>query len=288
VRTVVELAIGTLIGKRYLLRRHLGDGGMASVFDGEDTLLARRVAVKVLRGAHEQREDAERFLHEARALASLDAPHLVPLYDAGWHHGAPFLVMKLLAGRTLRDLLRETPVLPLPRVIAIISQLLKALGHIHRRGLVHRDVKPENVFVAHDDHVTLVDLGIAYDARRDEAVPGQPLVGTPQYMSPEQGKGEHGDLRSDLYAAGLLLFEAITGQCAITPVLLSQLPHDLTAVVMRALDPSPERRFASAIEMRSALLKLPRGVRLTPPLEPPTPPAAPDVDTEVGKGRSPT
>jgi serine/threonine-protein kinase len=279
---------------------------MASVFAAEDTLLARKVAVKVLRGSSGATVAADRFLHEARALASLDAPHLVPLYDAGWHDGAPFLVMKLLSGRTLRDLLREGRGLPESRALAIVSQVLKALGHIHRRGLVHRDVKPENVFVAHDDHVTLVDLGIAFDARHDPPAPGQSVVGTPRYMSPEQAKGEHGDARSDLYAVGLLLFEAMTGRSpfagvaegttgegvvtrpSLSPEALVAIPYDITDVVMRALDPDPARRFQSAMEMRGALLKIPRsGARRRTPLEfaSVTVPS-PDVDTEVGKIRS--
>ena len=302
-----RLEVGTLFAGRYLLRTHLGDGGMASVFAAEDTLLARNVAVKVLRGSSGATVAADRFLHEARALASLDFPHLVPLYDAGWHDGAPFLVMKLLSGRTLRDLLRDGRGLPMTRSLVIVSQVLKALGHIHRRGLVHRDVKPENVFVAHDDHVTLVDLGIAYDARHDLTTPGQPVVGTPRYMSPEQAKGDHGDARSDLYAVGLLLFEAMTGRSpfagvaegttgegviappSLSPEALVAIPHEITDVVMRALDPDPNRRFQSAMEMRGSLLRIPPGrARRVTPLEgyPSVGAPSPDIDTEVGKIRS--
>ena len=260
---------GDVFADRYLVRALLGEGGMASVYSAEDRLLERMVAVKVLRpGTH---SSFERFLQEARALAALDSPHLVPLYDAGWHGEEPYLVMKLLSGRTLRDLVPFGVGLPSPRAIAMIAQVLKGLSHIHRRGLLHRDVKPENVFVAADDHVTLVDLGIAFHGARDILPPGA-VVGTPRYMAPEQAEGEAGDQRIDIYAAGLLLHEALSGrprygdagngttvEGGLPPQLAvsdEELPENLAAVVRKATDPDPERRFQSAAEMRAALLHL--------------------------------
>lgn len=220
------LAAGTLLGERYSLMEAIGGGGMAQVYRAIDRKFDREVAVKVIDPA--LRTDAEfdaRFRREANILSKLSDPHIVTAHDVGIDptHG-PYLVMEFLRGQSLRQTLDQLGRLSPPAVLQIAEQILLALIHAHGKGIVHRDIKPDNVFLLEQSgrklHVRILDFGIAriyrgdLDPTKDKGkltLPGA-VLGTPKYMSPEQQAGQPADERSDIYSLGVVLFEALTGQ----------------------------------------------------------------------------
>lgn len=286
----------TVLAGRYELGQKLGSGGMATVYEAHDKLLDRSVAVKLLRSdALSEHTARQRFSAEARAAASLTHPHAVAVYDVNSGDEQPFIVMELVRGRTLEDVLNDTGRLDDSQAIAVGSQVLAALHAAHRRGLVHRDVKPANILLpdgvvpTRPDElpgVKLADFGIAKavsDATVGLTRVGQ-VIGTPKYLSPEQVKGERATGQSDLYAAGVVLYEMLAGRppferdSALSlalahredePPPLSDLRPDLNpalvALVHRALSKDPADRPADANEMRDALIaaaRAPRGTQL--------------------------
>jgi serine/threonine-protein kinase len=215
--------IGRKLDGRYEVLGRLGEGGVGVVYKGRQTQLGRLVAIKVLhQDAAAMGEWRKRFEREARALSALAHPNIVSVTDSGIDRGVPFLVMELLQGKTLSDLLKEGP-LPLWRALDIGRQLLRGLAFAHSKAIVHRDLKPANVFLQalpdQADHVRLLDFGMAkfLDGSSSRNV-GETLTrvgavfGTPAYMSPEQAKGGPADKRTDVYAAGALLFELLAGE----------------------------------------------------------------------------
>lgn len=250
---------------RYVLERAIGAGGMGAAWLARDTLLLRPCVIKVLHGAaHQDATRVERFLREARLTARLRHPHVVATYDLGTTDaGVPFLVLEQLEGQPLDAVLRDASRLSVLRTVAIGLQVLRALEAAHTASVVHHDIKPANVFVTADGTVKLLDFGIAAFAggvaRDDEA----PLVdaeastaGTPNYMAPEQWRGERGDARSDLWAVGALLFELLTGELAFS----ADTPVAIAAAVLSAEPsypgPSPEPGHAALFDViRGALVK---------------------------------
>lgn len=266
------------LAERYELGTPLGSGGMARVFAAVDHRLRRPVAIKLIREAFVTDETARaRLLHEARAAATFQHPNAVTVFDVGEDAAArPFIVMELIHGETLADhLVRRGPVAAADAA-AIGTALLDALAAAHRRGLVHRDVKPANVLLPADGGVKLSDFGIAKGLESSAAgltATGQ-IVGTPAYLSPEQAEGQSATARSDLYALGVVLYESLTGappfdgpdgvrvavahQQSPLPPLAEQAPAtpgELTEVVERALAKDPAERFADAAAMRAALAR---------------------------------
>lgn len=261
---------------RYELGAPLGAGGMARVFAAVDHRLQRQVAVKLIREAFVADETARaRLLHEARAAAAFQHPNAVAVFDVGEDGvGQPFIVMELIQGETLADHLVRCGPLAAADAAAIAMALLDALAAAHRRGLVHRDVKPANVLLPADGGVKLSDFGIAKGLASSTAgltARGQ-IVGTPAYLSPEQAAGHPATARSDLYALGVVAYESVTGappfsgddvvsvaiahQRQPVPALAEQAPATppaVAAVVERALAKDPAERFADAAEMRTAL-----------------------------------
>jgi eukaryotic-like serine/threonine-protein kinase len=204
----------TVLAERYQLDRSLGNGGMGEVFEASDLTLHRSVAVKLLSPSLVQDEPARaRFLREARALAQVNSPHVVAVYDAGEDGERPYLVMELVEGTTLEQELKRGGRLEPPRAVAIAKDIASGLASAHGQGIVHRDVKPSNVFLTPSDAAKIGDFGIARLERPDATLTltGQ-TFGSPPYMAPEQASGGSVDARTDLYSLGCVLFQMLVGR----------------------------------------------------------------------------
>ena len=283
---------------RYRLTRRLGRGGMAEVFAAQDARLGRTVAIKVLRP--DLAEDAIarlRFTREAHAVASLNHHAVVAVYDTGeeaqGNETVPYIVMELVEGHTVRELLQSEEPPPVDQALIISAGILEALAYSHRHGIVHRDIKPANVIITNTGAVKVMDFGIARALTGATSTMTQTgmVMGTPQYLSPEQALGKPVDYRSDLYATGCMLYELLTLRPPFTgdtplsvvyqhvqdaPVPPSQangrVPAALDALVLRALAKDPDDRFQSADEMRAhvqhALRTMHQGTAMTEVLPP--------------------
>ena len=204
--------VGVLLDGRYRVEAKIAAGGMSTVYRGHDVRLDRQVALKVMDSRYaDDREFLTRFQREARAIARLKSPGLVALYDQGNDAAHPFLVMELVDGGTLRELLRERGPMPPHAVVAVLRPLLSGLGVAHRADLVHRDVKPENVLISRDGEVKLVDFGLVRATAEAGITSTSVILGTAAYLSPEQVLGAETGPRSDVYAAGIMAFELLTG-----------------------------------------------------------------------------
>ncbi len=283
---------GTTLGK-YRLIEKLGQGGMAQVYKAYQPDLDRFVAIKILHPHLTGDEEfAARFQREARAIAALEHPHTVRVYDFDTAEGLAFIVMEYLTGDSLKTRVRELSCrdefMPLAEVAHIISALADALDYAHARGVVHRDIKPSNVLITREGRAVLTDFGIAKIIDATVITGGNSILGTPAYMSPEQAKGEPGDARSDIYALGVMLYQLCTNHLpfdADTPYaiilkhltaplpppreLRPDLPTALERVILKALAKDPRERFQTAAEMSAAIRaavetgKSPRGARAT-------------------------
>jgi CRP-like cAMP-binding protein/tRNA A-37 threonylcarbamoyl transferase component Bud32 len=269
---------------RYVVVRHIGSGGMASVYEARHVDLQKRVALKVLHAWLALRLDVvQRFVLEARAASRLAHPHVVGILDIGASQSVPFMAMELLEGVTLSSVLEKGGPLPVDRIADVLLPVISAVAAAHEAGVLHRDIKPDNIFLAqrkpYGEHSTLLDFGISKVA---EGGPAQPLtaageiLGTPPYMSPEQVLGGMGrfDARSDQYALGVVLYECAAGrlpfddrvsvQALMTEIsrggapppsaLRSGIPQAFDAVVARAMSLAQEDRFPSALALGGALL----------------------------------
>jgi serine/threonine-protein kinase len=269
---VRELEPGTMIDERYRVISRIGSGGMADVYCCEDLQLGRKVAVKVLHQRFaEDQEFVERFRREASSAAALSHPNVVGVFDRGEWDGTYYIAMEYLEGRSLKALVREQGPLDPLHAIEIASQILRAARFAHHRGVVHRDVKPQNVIVDNEGLVKVTDFGIARAGASEITQTGS-IMGTAQYLSPEQAQGQAVSPRSDLYSIGILLYELLTGRIpfdgdsAVTIALkqISELPQppsvinpavspELDAIVLRALEKDPANRFQDAEEFFAAL-----------------------------------
>jgi beta-lactam-binding protein with PASTA domain/predicted Ser/Thr protein kinase len=267
---LAEIQEGTVVDGRYRVLRRLGAGGMADVWLAEDTHLQRRVALKVLhRRLVQDREFVERFRREAEAAAALQHPNVVAVYDRGDADGTYYIAMQYLEGRSLKQLI-DAGLRP-EQAVLLIRQVLEAARFAHSRGVVHRDLKPQNVIVDDEGKAVVTDFGIALAGVSEITQTGS-VMGTPQYLSPEQAQGQEVTSVSDLYSVGVILYEALTGRVpfegesavAVAMKQVSQPPQRpssiapevspaLDAVVMRALEKDPGRRFQSAEAFIAAL-----------------------------------
>src|SRR6202167_1585152 len=263
---------GTVIDGRYEVLSRIGTGGMADVYLARDQLLGRQVAVKLLHHRFaEDQEFVERFRREASSAAGLSHPHVVAIFDRGEWDGTYYIAMEYLPGRSLKTVVRERGPLDPVSAIDIVIQILRAARSAHRRGVIHRDLKPHNVILDEEGRARVTDFGIARAGASDMTLTGS-IMGTAQYLSPEQAQGYAVSDASDLYSVGVILYELLTGvvpfegesavaiafkQVSATPRPPSELnpalPPSLDAVVLRALAKDPAQRYADADELIAAL-----------------------------------
>lgn len=270
------------IGK-YELLEQLGSGSMGTVYRGRDTILDRPVAIKTIQTGYDVAEDVrERFYREARVCARLNHPNVVSVYDLGEEDGTCFIAMELLSGSDFGQLIERRENIPLALKLNAMAQVCEALAHAHREGVIHRDIKPSNLFLLADNRAKVVDFGIARLSASQLTRTGS-VLGTPNYMSPEQLENAPCDGRSDLFSAGIVFFEFLTfhhpfeGNLIPRRIkedrpdsLLAQnpgLPAELEAILMKALAKDPADRFATADEFAAAL----RDVKIPVPAAPPEP-----------------
>jgi serine/threonine-protein kinase len=269
---VTESLVGRVLDGRYRVLSHIADGGMASVYLALDTRLEREVALKVMRpGLAADETFVSRFRREARSAARLSHPHVVAVFDQGEDDGSMFLAMEYVPGQTLREVMQaEGPLTP-RAALDIMDPVLQALSAAHRAGIIHRDVKPENVILREDGTVKVADFGPAraVTTQTTTAQTGM-LLGTVAYLSPEQVERGIADARSDVYAAGLILFEMLTGTKAFTgdsPIHVAyqhvhgsipapssrveSVPSELDTLVALATARDPDQRPADAGEFLS-------------------------------------
>ncbi len=274
-----------LLGRRYRILSRVGEGGMAEVYRARDSVLNRIVAIKVLRPQFASDEEfVERFRREAQAAASLSHPNIVSIYDVGQDGDRYYIVMEYVSGRSLKDLIREQGPLSPDRAAWIASQILAALDHAHKNNIVHRDIKPHNILVTPEGRVKVTDFGIARATSTSALTETGTIIGTVNYFSPEQARGEAAGVGSDIYSLGVVLYEMLTGRVpfrgdtpiaialqhlqntAIPPSELSpRVPRDLDRVVMKALEKDPSRRYQHARDMMRALERyasIPAGVEV--------------------------
>ncbi len=293
--------IGKQLGQ-YEIMAEIGRGGMAVVYKAWQPSLGRPVAIKVL-PFHLASDEGflARFRREAIAAAQLNHSNIVTIHDVGQAGDTHFMVMEYLEGQSLYDTLKATGPLPLERVIHIVDQVASALDYAHQRGLVHRDIKPANIILRPDDHATLTDFGIVKALSGTSLTQTGTMVGTPQYMAPEQVQGEIVDHRADVYALGIVCYEMLAGVPPFTgdtaavlyaqahkppPPLCQRLPDLPTYVehtLNQALDKDPARRFATAGGLSTALQAEPQHPALTMPVSPApsVAPATPPPDRPV-------
>ncbi|RBM24284.1 Stk1 family PASTA domain-containing Ser/Thr kinase [Prauserella sp. PE36] len=281
-----------LLSNRYELGDTLGYGGMSEVHHGHDVRLGREVAVKILRAdLARDPQFQERFRREAQNAAALNHPAIVAVYDTGeadTEYGPlPYIVMEYVEGRTLRDIVKTEGPMSQKRAMEVMADVCAALDFSHRHGIIHRDVKPANVMITRNGAVKVMDFGIARAVHDGQAAMTQTaaVIGTAQYLSPEQARGEQVDARSDVYAAGCVLYELVTGEPPFTgdsPVAVAYqhvredpkppsavnpaVSPELDAVVLKALSKGAANRYQSAAEMRSDLVRTLSGQRPSAPM----------------------
>ncbi|MGH2480015.1 MAG: protein kinase domain-containing protein, partial [Ktedonobacteraceae bacterium] len=265
-----------VLGERYELLDPIGRGGMATIYRGRDTRMDRIVAIKVLREVYStDPKFVTRFQREAKAASALQHPNIVQVYDYGQTEGNYFIVMELIEGTDLRRYLRSRGVLDIDRAIIIAHDVALGLGAAHRRSIVHRDVKPQNVLVGKSGAIKLTDFGIASvykDINAERLTTTGMTLGTVQYYAPEQAQGEIVSPAADVYALGIVMYEMLTGRTPFdgdTPVAVAMqhiqdvpvppselnpsIPQTLEDIIMRSLEKIPEMRFRDGSQMARAL-----------------------------------
>ena len=260
---------GTILKDRYVLEDMIGSGGMAVVYRATDRVTGNDVAVKILKDEFVADEQfRRRFLNESRAISMLRHRNIVSVIDFEFEGNLQYIVMEYIDGITLKDFIRTQKAIPYTIAVKITMQILSALQHAHERGIIHRDIKPQNIMILSDGTIKVMDFGIARISKFETVTMTDKAIGTVYYISPEQARGEHTDEKSDIYSVGVMLYEMLTGALPFdgdTPVSVAikqiqstpkeprqinkMIPVGLEQIVRRAMMKTPEKRSASAIDM---------------------------------------
>ena len=261
--------IGKKLDGRYEIKEIIGVGGMANVYKAYDSIDDRAVAVKILRDEHMENDELlRRFRNESKAIAVLSHPNIVKVYDVSFNEDIQYIVMEHIDGITLKEYIEQQKVLRWKEAVHFTVQILRALQHAHDKGIVHRDIKPQNIMLLEDGTIKVADFGIARFARASQHTVTDKAIGSVHYISPEQAKGELSDEKSDIYSIGVMLYEMTTGTLpfdADSPVSVAlkqiqsqakrprvinpDIPEGLEDITIRAMQKEPARRYQSAAEM---------------------------------------
>ncbi len=263
------IAKGQLINDRYEILKLIGEGGMANVYLARDTILDRRVAVKVLRGDLAGDEKfVRRFQREALSASSLSHPNIVEIYDVGEDDGNFYIVMEYIEGKTLKQLIKKRGVLSLPETMDIMLQLLDALKSAHDSYIIHRDIKPQNIMIKDSGLVKITDFGIAMALNSAQLTQTNSVMGSVHYLPPEQASGKGSTIRSDIYSLGILMFEMLTGRVpfrgdSAVEIALKHMkeplpsvrelnpvvPQSVENIILKAAAKNPKNRYHDVREM---------------------------------------
>ena len=278
--------IGRVFDDRYEVLRKVGSGGMADVYLAKDRVLGRQVALKVLSSRFvSDAEFVERFRREAAAAASLNHPNIVQVYDKGQAEGTYYIAMEYLEGRSLKEIILKYAPLSTDLVVSVSRQIAEALRYVHRREIIHRDIKPQNIIVDNDGRVKVTDFGIARAGRVTSLTETGTSVGTAHYLSPEQAQGQPVEAASDLYSLGIVMYEMATGTLPFnadnsvgiamqhvhdTPAaprsVVPNIPENLEAVILRALGKQPTERYLTAQAMLDDIWRVQEGKPVDAPV----------------------
>ena len=271
-----EKYVGMIFDGRYRIQRIIGLGGMAVVFEAEDLLMHRTVAVKMLKeGVGDDATSVKRFINESKAVSMLSHPNIVSIYDVSVREDLKYIVMGHIRGITLKNYMSRKGKLPVREAVSFTEQILRALDHAHSKGIIHRDIKPQNIMLLKNGMIKVADFGIAKLPSAETVTVTDKAIGTVYYISPEQASGKPIDPRSDLYSVGVMLYEMVTGTLpfsADSPVsvalmqihntprppraLCPELPLGLQQIILRAMEKDPDRRYQSAREMLRHIVAL--------------------------------
>ena len=269
----MENYIGKRLSGRYELLKLIGSGGMANVFEAKDLLEDKIVAIKVLKEEYLTNDEfVRRFRNESKVIAVLDHPNIVQVYDVNFTGAEQYIVMEYIDGITLKQYITHQGHLRWKDSVHFVTQILRALSHAHERGVIHRDIKSQNIMLLRDGTIKVMDFGIARFAREDIRTMDDKAIGSVHYISPEQACGEESDEKSDIYSVGVLLYEMLTGRVPFDgetpeqvamkhihqkPIPISKLqpdvPTGLCEIVEKAMQKDKNLRYRSAAEMLAAI-----------------------------------
>ena len=265
---------GKMISGRYEILKSIGEGGMANVYVGYDTILNRKVAIKILRGDLANDEKfVRRFQREALSASSLSHPNIVEMYDVGEDDGIYYIIMEYIEGKTLKQLIKKRGSITLSEAIDIMLQLTDGIAQAHDSYIIHRDLKPQNVMIKEDGTVKITDFGIAVALNSTQLTQTNSVMGSVHYIPPEQASGKGSTIRSDIYAMGILFYELLTGSLPFrgdnaVEIALKQMhdpipsvrkknpsiPQSVENIILKATAKNPKNRYADAKEMHADLL----------------------------------